>query len=133
MPQPREKSAQSSNLHVLNRSFRAPAREKWHPTADLARQTPREAARLHERKVWQTRVLQSIAAASKHGKMALLAVEKAPFCAIFRPFFVDFPRVFSTSLFVMALWREFDLEIHFSWTGRGRCQRLYLSETQFGK
>jgi hypothetical protein len=36
--------------------------------------------------------------------MALLALEKAPFCAIFRDFFVDFPRVFLASLAKMALW-----------------------------
>ena len=59
-------------------SFRAPAREKWRLTADLALQTPREAAALRERKVLQTSVLQSSAAGSEHGKMALLAFEKAP-------------------------------------------------------
>ena len=31
-------------------------------------------------------------------------------CAIFRHFFVDFPRVFSTSLLGLTLWRESDLE-----------------------
>jgi hypothetical protein len=75
-------------------SFRAPAREKWRPTVDLAPQTPREAAALGKRKVWQTSVLQSSAAGSELGEMALWALEKAPFCAIFRNYFVDFPRVF---------------------------------------
>jgi hypothetical protein len=83
-------------------SFRAPAREKWHPTANLAGQTPREAAAVRERKVWQTRALQSGAVGSEHGEMALWALEKAPFCAIFHHFFVDFPRVFSASLPMMA-------------------------------
>ena len=91
---------------ALHMSSRAPTHEKWRPTRDLARQTPRAAARLRERKVWQTRVLQSSTVGSEHGKMALLAFEKAPFSAIFRHFFVDFPRVFSTSLFVMALWGQ---------------------------
>jgi hypothetical protein len=89
---------------ALHMASRAAACEKWRPTAKMAPQTPREAAKLRERKVWQTRVLQSSVLGSEHGKMALLAFEKAPFCAIFRDFFVDFPRVFSTSLFVMALW-----------------------------
>jgi hypothetical protein len=69
----------------------------------LARQTQRAAARLHERKVWRAGVLQSGTVGSEHGKMALSALEKAPFCAIFRHFFVDFPRVFSASLPEMAL------------------------------
>jgi hypothetical protein len=88
---------------VLHISFRAPAREKWCPTVNLALQTPRDGAALRERKVWQPRVSQSSAAGSEHGKMALWAPERVPFCAIFRPFFVDFPRVFLASLPVMAL------------------------------
>jgi hypothetical protein len=87
-------------------SFRAPAREKWRSTIDLARQTPREAAALRERKILQSRVLQSIAAGPVHEEMALLAFEKAPFCATFCPFFVDFPRVFLPSLARMALWAQ---------------------------
>jgi hypothetical protein len=49
----------------------------------LAHQTPREGAALRERKVWQTAVLQLSAVGSEHGEMALWALEKAPFCAIF--------------------------------------------------
>jgi hypothetical protein len=66
--------------------------------ADLARQMPREAAEFRERKVWQADVLQSSALGSAHAIMAIWAVEKAPFCATFRHFFVDFPRLFSASL-----------------------------------
>jgi hypothetical protein len=87
---------------VLQMPFGAPDREKWRPTVDLAPQTPREAGGLRERKVWQTRVLQSSALGSEHGEMALWALEKAPFSATFRDFFVDFPRVFSASLPLMA-------------------------------
>jgi hypothetical protein len=79
---------------TLHMSSRAPAREKWRPTVDLARQTPRAAGRLHERKVWQTSVLQSSTVGPAHGKMALLALKKAPFCAIFLTFRTsarDFP------------------------------------------
>jgi hypothetical protein len=79
---------------ALRMSSRAPAREKWRPTVDLALQTPVAAAGLRIRKGLQTRVLQSDAIGSEHGKMALLPFEKAPFSAIFRPFFIDFPRVF---------------------------------------
>jgi hypothetical protein len=84
--------------------FPAPAREKWRLIVGLAPQTPREAAALRERKALQKRVLQSITAASEHGEMALWALEKAPFCAIFRHFFIDFPRVFAASSAGMALW-----------------------------
>jgi hypothetical protein len=84
--------------------FRAPDREKWRLTVDLALQTPLAATGLCEHKVLRTRVLQSSAAGSEHGEMALLAFEKAPFSAIFGHFFIDFPRVFSTSFFGMALW-----------------------------
>ncbi len=63
---------------VLRVLFRAPNYEKWRLTADLALQTLREPAALHERKAWQTSVLQSSAVGSEHDKMALLALEKAP-------------------------------------------------------
>ena len=79
---------------VLHMSFRAPTCEKWRLTVDLALQTPREAAGLRERKVLQTRVLQSSAVGSEHGKMALLPFEKAPLSAIFLTFRTsarDFP------------------------------------------
>jgi hypothetical protein len=84
---------------ALTMASRAPAREKWRPAVDLARQTPRGAAARHERKVWQTSVLQLTTAGSEYGKMALLALEKAPFCAIFLTFrtsardFPEFPLV----------------------------------------
>ena len=74
--------------------FRAPAREKWRPTAELAGQTTHEAAGIRQRKVWETGVLQSSAVGSEHGEMALWALEKAPFSAILRHFFDDFLRVF---------------------------------------
>ena len=63
---------------VLHVSFRASNCKKWRLTVDLALQTPRTAAALDERKAWQTSVLQSSTAGSAHGKMALLAFEKAP-------------------------------------------------------
>jgi hypothetical protein len=103
-PTARQNRRNRQSHHVLRISLLARAREKWRPTVDLARQSSRAPARLSQRKVWQTGVLQSGAVGSKNGKMALLALEKAPFCAIFRPFFVDFPRVFSASLPLMALW-----------------------------
>jgi hypothetical protein len=79
-------------------SFRVRAGEKWRPTAELAGRTPREAAGLPERKAWQTGVLQSSAVGRERGEMAPLAIEKAPFFAIFQQFFDDFPRVFSACL-----------------------------------
>jgi hypothetical protein len=84
--------------------FRAPDRGKWRSTADLALQTPRAAVRLRERKIWRARVLQSGTVGWARTETAFLTLEEAPFCAIFRPFFIDFPRVFSTSLFGVALW-----------------------------
>jgi hypothetical protein len=60
----------------------------------LARQTPREAAAPGQLKVWQTGVLQSSAVGPEHSEMALWALEKAPFSAIFRHFFDGFLRVF---------------------------------------
>jgi hypothetical protein len=66
----------------------------------LAPQAPRAAAKLRDRKVWQTHVLQSSEVGRKHGEMALWALEKASFCAIFRHFFIDFPRVFLSELTV---------------------------------
>jgi hypothetical protein len=76
-------------------SFRAPAREEWRPTADLAGHAPRESAAPRERKVWRTGMLQSSAVGVERCEMALWALEKAPFCASFQRFFDDFPRVFS--------------------------------------
>ena len=81
-----------------------PGPGKRRPTAELPPRTPRQAAALRERKVLQSRVLQSSAAGREHGEMALWAFEKVPFFAIFRHFFDDFPRVFSASLPQMALW-----------------------------
>jgi hypothetical protein len=66
----------------------------WRPNPDPAGQTPRETAGLRNRKVWSAGVLRSSAAASEHSEMALSALEKAPFSAVLRHFFDDFPRVF---------------------------------------
>jgi hypothetical protein len=71
-----------------------PGRRKWRLTAEPDGQTTREAAQLRERKVWQTRVLQSSAVVEEHSEMALWALEKAPFCARLRHIFSHFPRVF---------------------------------------
>jgi hypothetical protein len=79
---------------VVHMSFRAPTGEKWRPTSDLAGQTPREAAGLRKRKVWQPGVMQSTAVRSEHGEMALSALEKAPFSVVLHHFFDDLPRVF---------------------------------------
>jgi hypothetical protein len=71
-------------------SSRALECEKWRPTVDLARRTPRAAAGRHERKALHKRDLQPITAASAHGEMALWALEKAPFSATFSSIFPVF-------------------------------------------
>jgi hypothetical protein len=75
-------------------SFHALAREKWRRAPHIAVQTPREAATHRKRKVWQMDVLQSSAAGSDHGEMALSALDKAPFFVSLHRFFDDFLRVF---------------------------------------
>ena len=63
---------------VLHMSFRAPACEKWRLTADLAlRRRARQPGSVNVRSGRRS-VLQSSAAGPEHGKMALLALEKAP-------------------------------------------------------
>jgi hypothetical protein len=102
-------------------SFRAPAREKWRPTIDLAGQTLREAAAFRERKAWRTSVLQSSAARREHGEMALRAPEKAPIRDIFRFVLVDFPVFFRELALPGALGREWDLELALAMVDRQVC------------
>jgi hypothetical protein len=69
--------------------------EQWRLSADLAFQTPREAAAPHERKIWQTDVLQPSALAPGHDEMALCALEKASNSATFLMIFSVFFSVLS--------------------------------------
>jgi hypothetical protein len=103
-PTPEARSAQSSPTRRASERTACPGHQKWRSTANLAHQTPRAAARLSECKILQARALQPIETGLEQGEMALLTLGKAPFCAIFRHFFVDFPCVFSASLVAMALW-----------------------------
>jgi len=79
---------------VLHMSGRAPVCEKWRSIGDWRARRRLDAAAFHRRKVWQNGGLRSNAVRSEHGEMALWTLEKAPFCAIFHPFFDDFRRVF---------------------------------------
>jgi hypothetical protein len=93
-PTARQNRCNRQIYHVLHISFRARPPKKWRLPVDLALQTPCQAAALHERKVLQARALQSSRAGSERRELALLALEKAPFCAIFLTFRTsarDFP------------------------------------------
>ena len=99
------KSAQSSNLPSPTYVVSCPGPRKMAPhcrfgAQDAARRQPHSVNVRSGRRACCNRAQP----ARQHGKMALLPLEKAPFSAIFRHFFVDFPRVFSTSFFGMALW-----------------------------
>jgi hypothetical protein len=95
-------------------SFRAPAREEWRPTVDLAGQTLREAAAGRERKAWRTGVLQPSTASSAHGEMALGPPKRRHFAAFSATFSSIFPVFIGELALEGAFGRECDLETHFS-------------------
>jgi hypothetical protein len=76
----------SVSAHVGGKKWRSPANSRGRSGLD--------AAGLHRRRVWQTGELRSRALGSGQGEMALKALEKVPFGAIFHRFFDDFLRVF---------------------------------------
>jgi hypothetical protein len=68
--------------------------EKWRSLADLAGLRRLGASGVYSRKVLCRDGLQSRAVANQHGENGGLALQKAPFPAIFRSILADFLRVF---------------------------------------
>jgi len=96
--------------HRSHRSVRAHGREKWRSTADSRGRRRLDAAGLHGRKVWQTAGLRSSAVGSGHGENGALALEKAPFSAIFHHFLTVFSGFFCELSHQGANGREFSPE-----------------------
>jgi hypothetical protein len=63
------------------------------PRSRRAGSTIPEARGMRQRKIWQTGVLQSTAAGSEHGEMALWAAKKRHFRQFFDDFLPIFPGV----------------------------------------